>query len=94
VEPEEATTNVMQMGHWVEGAWLYLGEVDLAAGEHSWKLRYPIPERGRFLMGLDTLAGRSIWKHGNIWSMGEYPRWVELTARLYDLAARVTDPEN
>ncbi|TVR49855.1 MAG: hypothetical protein EA425_11280 [Puniceicoccaceae bacterium] len=56
VEPDQATTNVMRLGEWVEVAWLHLGEVTLPAGSVDWEFRYPRPAEGRFLMGLDTLA--------------------------------------
>ncbi len=58
VEPAEQTTNVMELGLWMEVAWLRLDTVELESDSITLHLRYrePSSDGGRLLMGLDCLA--------------------------------------
>ena len=55
---EEQTTNVMELGEWMEVAWLLLDERDLAAGDTTFEIRYVDAggEDRRMLMALDCIA--------------------------------------
>ncbi|MFQ6130566.1 MAG: glycoside hydrolase family 2 TIM barrel-domain containing protein [Armatimonadota bacterium] len=51
------TTNVMELGEWMEVAWLHLSTLDLAAGPTTLEIRYRKPGGdGRMLMALDCIA--------------------------------------
>lgn len=52
-----STANVMELGNWMEVAWLKLGEADLKAGNAKLELRYARPSSdSRLLIALDCLA--------------------------------------
>jgi len=52
-----ATTNVMELGDWMEVAWLQLGTPTLPAGPATLEIRYRGPgSDGRMLMALDCIA--------------------------------------
>ncbi len=57
VGPDVSTTNVMELGNWMEVAWLRLGAADLKPGDATLHLRFrqPAPDK-RCLVALDCLA--------------------------------------
>ncbi len=61
VDPQELTTDLMQLSDWTEVAWLKLGNQTLAAGPHTLRLRLPKTkdDKGkvqRILFALDALC--------------------------------------
>ncbi|MFQ6099140.1 MAG: hypothetical protein ACE5O2_15520, partial [Armatimonadota bacterium] len=54
---DEQTTNVMELGEWMEVAWLRLGTCTLKRGQTRLEMRYRQPGKdGRMLMALDCFA--------------------------------------
>jgi len=57
VDASDQTTNVMELGLWMEVGWLHLDTMELEKGDITLNLRYREPsEGGRFLLGLDCFA--------------------------------------
>ncbi|MGD8240751.1 MAG: glycoside hydrolase family 2 TIM barrel-domain containing protein, partial [Armatimonadota bacterium] len=57
VGTDAQSTNVMELGEWMEVAWLKLGAVALDPGDETLEIRYREPnEGGRMLMALDCFA--------------------------------------
>ncbi|MCM8767533.1 MAG: hypothetical protein NC921_01960 [Candidatus Omnitrophica bacterium] len=50
------TTNVIEVGVWCEVAWIKVGKITLAQGEHKITFRFKETNRDRLILGIDCIA--------------------------------------